>query len=159
LSRSERFTELPAYARLDIVHDMFDSISGCSIVLSTGVRTMLLNARLDRVSRGRVRGEFRVRCSYLSQYSARRGNCAFFLVRLVRAAARIGRSIMLAAVALASCGADGISAEMPIASAEISDTERLTYYRAIEICKQLRKAPMALDLDSRVLCFDGPIAY
>ena len=41
--------------------------------------------------------------------------------------------------------------------AEVSDAEIRSFYGAIEICKGMTKRPMALDLDKRVLCFDGQI--
>lgn len=44
-----------------------------------------------------------------------------------------------------------------IARAEVSDAKISEYYRAVDICRRITKRPMALDLDKRVLCFDGQI--
>lgn len=41
--------------------------------------------------------------------------------------------------------------------AEVSEAERGMYARAVEYCRGVVKRPMALDLDKRVLCFDGQI--
>ena len=41
--------------------------------------------------------------------------------------------------------------------AEVSDTDKAIYARAVEHCRGNVKRPMALDLDKRVLCFDGAI--
>jgi hypothetical protein len=63
---------------------------------------------------------------------------------------RIRNFAALCVVAFAGCGAE-------ISTAEVSDAERRSFYRAIEICKGMTKRPMALDLDKRVLCLDGDI--
>jgi hypothetical protein len=43
------------------------------------------------------------------------------------------------------------------AHAEEASSERAVYARAVEHCRGRVKRPMALDLDKRVLCFDGEI--
>ncbi len=44
-----------------------------------------------------------------------------------------------------------------ISRAQAPDPEKAVYARAVEFCRGTVKRPMALDLDKRVLCFDGPI--
>ena len=58
--------------------------------------------------------------------------------------------VVLCAAAFAGCGVE-------ISMAEVSEPERGIYARAVEHCRGNVKRPMALDLDKRVLCFDGPI--
>lgn len=41
--------------------------------------------------------------------------------------------------------------------AEVSEAEQAIYARAVEHCRGIVKRPMVLDLDKRVLCFDGQI--
>lgn len=51
----------------------------------------------------------------------------------------------------------GRAAEVP--HSEEVGSERATYARAVEHCRGRVKRPMALDLDKRVLCFDGWVAH
>jgi hypothetical protein len=44
-----------------------------------------------------------------------------------------------------------------ISRAQEADSEKAVYARAVEYCRGDVKRPMALDLDKRVLCFDGTI--
>jgi hypothetical protein len=44
-----------------------------------------------------------------------------------------------------------------ISRAEVSDAEKSSFYRAIDVCQGMTKRPLALDLDKRVLCLDGDI--
>src|SRR4051794_30929410 len=46
-----------------------------------------------------------------------------------------------------------------ISLAEVSEAERGIYARAVEHCRGNANRPMALDLDKRVLCFDGQIFF
>jgi hypothetical protein len=39
----------------------------------------------------------------------------------------------------------------------VLDSEKAVYERAVEFCRGVAKRPMALDLDRRVLCFDGAL--
>jgi hypothetical protein len=52
-------------------------------------------------------------------------------------------------------GSDIARAQVP--DAQVLDSEKTTYARAVEFCRGIAKRPMALDLDERVLCFDGAI--
>ena len=63
---------------------------------------------------------------------------------------RIRNFVALCVVAFAGWGAE-------ISLAEVSDTDKVIYARAVEHCRGNVKRPMALDLDKRVLCFDGAI--
>jgi hypothetical protein len=63
---------------------------------------------------------------------------------------RIRNFAALCVVAFAGCGAE-------ISTAEVSDAEKSSFYRAIAICQGMTKRPLALDLDKRILCLDGDI--
>lgn len=67
--------------------------------------------------------------------------------------ASIAKLAALCAVAFVSCGASTANASW----ADVSDDEKASLYRAVEICGRMTKRPMGLDLDKRVLCFDGQI--
>jgi hypothetical protein len=62
----------------------------------------------------------------------------------------LARFAVLCALAFVWCGAD-------VSRAQQSDFD--VYARAVEYCRGVAKRPMAIDLDSRVLCFDGPIGW
>jgi len=63
---------------------------------------------------------------------------------------RIRNFVVLCVAALAGSGAAN-------SLAEVSEPERGIYARAVEHCRGNGKRPMALDLDKRVLCFDGQL--
>src|SRR6266566_1229270 len=46
---------------------------------------------------------------------------------------------------------------LEISRAQVPDPETAIYARSVEYCRGNVKRPMALDLDKRVLCFDGAI--
>ena len=58
---------------------------------------------------------------------------------------------------VAACLVGWIGPGTTSALAEVSEAERGIYARAVEYCRGNVKRPMALDLDKRVLCFDGRI--
>ena len=62
---------------------------------------------------------------------------------------RIANLIALCALAFVCCGSRTSSAQQP---------DFGVYARAVEFCHGVVKRPMALDLDRRVLCFDGQIS-
>ena len=65
-----------------------------------------------------------------------------------RQARRAARFVAFCALALVGWGSQSARAEQP---------DFRVYARAVEFCRGVAKRPLALDLDRRVLCLDGPV--
>lgn len=91
--------------------------------------------RPARFRRGRSDGEGCKRCKEAAI------GCRFFVSWIASLAA-------LCALALACWGSEASRAQQP---------DFGVYARAVEYCRAAVKRPMMLDLDKRVLCFDGTI--
>ncbi len=88
---------------------------------------------------------FSRRCSDSAQSDERQKNAS---VRRRSFVFRVASFTVLCALALVGWGSKTSRAEQP---------DFGVYARAVEFCRGVVKRPMALDLDKRILCFDGAI--